>query len=73
MTVVGDRLYYLLVILATTECVCGAEKTYSTAFCDRCYSNLPANLQRGLERRVGWGFGKAYEKALKFLKKQGAI
>jgi hypothetical protein len=48
--------------------VCEKEKDPNTAFCKRCYRELPIPMQRALWKRFGQGFEKAFEEGYWFLK-----
>lgn len=46
---------------------CNGAKDPHTAFCKRCYRELPIGMQRGLWKRYGIGFEKSFEQAFWFL------
>jgi len=69
----NDRQFYLDV-LADNECACGREKPPCRVFCGRCYYALPGDLQVDIQfYKLGKGFEKAYEEAVKHLEEQGIV
>ena len=55
-------------ILKDEKCsVCDRDKKIGFAFCYKCYSSLPNDIQRELYRKMGEGFEEAVDEAVKYL------
>lgn len=60
---------YYVAALRSRECAaCGGVKRTGDAFCRSCYGQLPGKVQKGLWRRIFYGFEEAYEEGLRLLK-----
>lgn len=46
---------------------CGGKKAPLKSFCRNCFSSLPRQMQADLYRPFGRGYGRAYERAVKYL------
>lgn len=53
--------------LGGTQCACDRTKKRGFSFCYSCYSALPHHLKQALYKKVGSGYGEAYEEAHKYL------
>jgi hypothetical protein len=69
----NDRQFYQDV-LKSNECACGREKPPRYAFCGRCYHSLPGDMMLQISfLKLGQGFEKVYEEAVKELTEAGII
>jgi hypothetical protein len=59
---VSDLKFYTG-MLRSEECLCGRGKKPNNTFCYRCYSKLPADMQRDLYLRMGDGYEAAVDAA----------
>jgi hypothetical protein len=57
-------------VLTSTVCQCRRTKSVHLAVCERCWKRLPVAERNALYRRVGEGFGAAYETACRLLGRQ---
>jgi hypothetical protein len=64
-----DRKFYLQV-LKSDACQCERPKQVRRALCFKCFYRLPGEIRRALYSRIGQGFEKAYEEAVRFLNEQ---
>ena len=58
---------FLVAELAGMNCPCGGRKQGGRSFCFKCYSRLPRDMRRALFRKIGNGYGQAYQAAYLYL------
>jgi hypothetical protein len=59
----------IFAIFAGTKCpVCEEHKSRHTAFCTKCYFQLPRALKSSLWKRFGSGFEEAYHACLSWFR-----
>ena len=63
-----DRVFYVK-MLASEECLCGAEKLRGNSFCRPCYLALPEGMRRDLYRGIGHGYEPALDAATVYLQR----
>lgn len=61
-----DQTWYLRE-LQSNECLCGKEKKPKYSFCYACYKALPDEMQTQLYARIGQGYERNFEEAVKWL------
>jgi hypothetical protein len=66
----SEELARVYGILTSTVCQCGRAKAIHLAVCPRCWRRLPVDARNALYKRVGEGFGAAYDTARGLLGKQ---
>ena len=62
-----DDLNFYREMRRSNECVCGRGKQPGMWFCYKCYSSLPADMQRALRGAMGPEMFEAYDEAVKWL------
>ena len=62
----SDKMFYVNV-MKSEKCQCENPKKRRYALCFNCWKKLPEYMQKALYRRLGFGFEKAYDKAVRCL------
>ena len=64
-------LKFYIDCLKSDQCLCERSKKPGYSFCFRCYKALPADMQKALWQRMGFGYEEAFEAAAQWL--QGEV
>jgi hypothetical protein len=56
-------------MLASEECLCGAEKLRGNSFCRKDFLKLPEEMRKALYRRLGHGYEAACDAAVVYLQR----